>query len=347
VADAISRSVAGMVGSLFLHGLLVALVGVYGSRLTARPPEKPPADVWAGETFEVSALEETPPPGAGVPAAPGPTIGEPRAGRSGEAPPASEPPVVEAPAPAPAVPAPRAPVPPPPEDEYPADEGMDVDDALDLSAPEPSGSGASPAAAAKESDERSAESHDPVDDLAARILAYAPRVNAQKDEGAPSPPASPASASAAAVGAAAPFGAEGAPAPRSFPRAFTRAIPAANTTDPVWKRLPIGGAGKLRVGVRIDADGRVGDVDLGKDPSPHLERLVRRTLLALRGGRFELSGATRGEQRLELSVVISDGPIADGPLELGFHAPRPGRPGEAHFQLQSGRRVEITVTLLP
>jgi hypothetical protein len=133
---------------------------------------------------------------------------------------------------------------------------------------------------------------------------------------------------------------------RELVRAFTRAIPAVNTRDPAWARLPLGAAGETRIVLRVAEDGSVADVEHHEQPPPHLERLVTRTVLALRGGRFELVDKQQHQAILELSLRISQKPVESGPLELGFEAPRDRRPGRAYFQLPSGRFIEVEVEVV-
>lgn len=135
---------------------------------------------------------------------------------------------------------------------------------------------------------------------------------------------------------------------RGFAKAFTRALPAANTGDPIWSELPLGPAGSVRVSVTVDADGTIGDskvLDEPQKPPSHLARLVERTLILLRGGRFALTNGGTGTETLRLDVTLSERPMANGPLALGFEAPAPGNPGRAYFQLATGRFVEAKVTI--
>jgi hypothetical protein len=288
VSRSSARGLAGIAGSLLIHGVLALIVVAYGKRVAAEHHVvAKPKDVWAGETVEISDL-------LGAPGEPAPRLEEPE-------------PNLQKPAPRLEKPEPhretrrletREPTPPKPAD--------------------------------------------PHDDLVRRILEYKPKPRA------PRPSEADGDALAGEATSARSFGAEGASSePRDFARAFTRAIPAATTGEPAWTRMPAGPAGKLRVKFEIDEEGHISDHDVGKDPPPDLERLVESTLLALSGGRFALTTATKGEQRLQISVELSDHPLAEGPLELGFRTPRPGAPGVAYFQLASGRRVDVAVELLP
>jgi hypothetical protein len=135
---------------------------------------------------------------------------------------------------------------------------------------------------------------------------------------------------------------------RGFAKAFTRAVPAANTGDPIWGRLPLGPVGFVRVSVTVGADGAIDEskvLDEPQKPPSHLERLVDRTLILLRGGHFALTNGGAGTETLRLDVTLSERPMESGPLALGFEAPSPGSPGRAYFQLSTGRFVEVKVAI--
>jgi hypothetical protein len=137
---------------------------------------------------------------------------------------------------------------------------------------------------------------------------------------------------------------------RGFAKAFTRALPAANNGDPVWGELPIGSIGVVRVSVVLDDEGAIAESkvwDRPKKPPSYLARLVDRTLIMLRGGRFALAKTGSGKETLKLDVTLSERPMESGPLALGFDAPGPGNPGRAYFQLASGRLVDTKVTIEP
>lgn len=177
----------------------------------------------------------------------------------------------------------------------------------------------------------------PQDDLAARILSYHP----------PAPQAEPGSQLARPV--ASTMGAAGAAGPpRQLARAFARAIPAANTNDAIWDRLPLGDAGSIVIDITVDDTGTISDTSIHQKPQhppKYLEQFVSRTLLALEGGRFVLTGASRGTQTIRVDIALSERAVGDGLLELGFETPRPGHPGRGYFQLPSGRFVEARVTI--
>jgi hypothetical protein len=135
---------------------------------------------------------------------------------------------------------------------------------------------------------------------------------------------------------------------RGFARAFTRALPAANTGDPAWGELPLGPVGFVEVSVTVGADGAIEETKIWnkpRKPPSYLARLVDRTLILLRGGRFALTNGGAGTETLRLDVTLSERAVESGPLALGFEAPSPGNPGRAYFQLASGRFVETKVRI--
>lgn len=154
------------------------------------------------------------------------------------------------------------------------------------------------------------------------------------------------------------YGAEGtANGVRSIGKAFTRAIPPATSRDRAWTTLPFGAAGTLTIEITIDEDGHISQTEpKGTERPPHLLRLVDRTVLLLKGGRFALSrdGVSTGTETLRLDAEITSGPPSDNelanpadPFELGFEPPTDKRPGRAFFRLASGRRIEVRVKLEP
>ena len=201
----------------------------------------------------------------------------------------------------------------------------------------------------------SARAPDPEEELRRRVrertLAFRPGPSAggsqaASDAGAPEEPAAGASPEDAGGAGRGDLGAAGvATMPRELPKAFTRAIPAASTRDVAWNRLPLGRVGKAKVRLAIDERGKLVEADVEPRAPAHLERLVERTALALRGGSFVLRAEQRGEQVLLLSGRISRREVGRAPLELGYEAPTASKPGRAYFQLPSGRFVEIFVAL--
>jgi len=143
---------------------------------------------------------------------------------------------------------------------------------------------------------------------------------------------------------------------RHFGRAFARALPAANTANPVWAALPLGRVGAIAIRVEIDAEGRVGALEFEPDPArpAALEAMVERALLLLRAGTFSVdpSAVRGGVERLTIDVTLSERPVSvrEGYNPAHFHGlgsepPTLLRPGYARFTLNSGRHFEATVRL--
>lgn len=181
--------------------------------------------------------------------------------------------------------------------------------------------------------------------LAERILAYEPRSSSARsnDRG-------PSSAEPARGVTGGMDGRREDVRARGFAKAFTRALPAANTGDPVWGQLPLGAVGFVRVSVTVDEDGTITESKVWNEPQQppsHLARLVDRTLIMLQGGRFALEKAPKGRETLRIDVTLSERPMESGPLALGFEAPTSESAGRAYFQLASGRLVDAKVTIEP
>ena len=142
---------------------------------------------------------------------------------------------------------------------------------------------------------------------------------------------------------------------RSLAKAFTRAIPAAISKDPIWSELALGAAGSARIEITIDEEGKIASAEPERPPPKQLKRLLDRTLILLRSGRFALSrGEGAGSETLELEATISERQAqADefanprDPTQLGFEPPSGEKAGRAFFTLASGRHVEIRVKLVP
>ncbi len=138
---------------------------------------------------------------------------------------------------------------------------------------------------------------------------------------------------------------------RDLGRAFTRAIPAACSADPAWSKLSAGNAGKLRVELRVDAEGHIAGADpLGEAPPKHLVNILRRTLPLLQAGTFAVRGSTptAGTQTLELEAVVTDEPAGDDEAgardKLAFSYE--GGRGKASFTQTGGRRVDVSVRVV-
>ena len=156
------------------------------------------------------------------------------------------------------------------------------------------------------------------------------------------------------------YGAAGeAPGERSLAKAFTRVLPRATNSDPLWDRLPIGYSARVYARLETNAEGHVVATDAWLDGDaaatpPELERLVKRAAGLLGTGQFALpSGVGAGAQTLRIDVLLKQGSASDDPVaepedtvELGFTAPSPDRPGRAFFRKASGRTLEMRVTLL-
>jgi hypothetical protein len=141
----------------------------------------------------------------------------------------------------------------------------------------------------------------------------------------------------------------------SLAKAFSKAVTAAANRDSTWDALPLGSAGAVRVSITIDDAGRVErTVVAERDSVPdHLVRLVDRTLLLLRAGRFALSSseATARTETLRVEVTLSqvepqeDYEDPKHTVAMGFEPPLPGRPGRAWFVHAAGRRFEAKISL--
>src|SRR5690606_1008565 len=137
------------------------------------------------------------------------------------------------------------------------------------------------------------------------------------------------------------YGAAGLPlGVRHLATAFTKAVSAATNRDPLWDELPVGTVGKLRVVIDVDDDGRISHQPFDDEPAPPpaLKRLVERTLLLLRAGRFALSHDRPGAGRevLEIEVTLSTVTPPEGEWDdpthtakIGFDPPAAGVPGRA------------------
>ena len=148
------------------------------------------------------------------------------------------------------------------------------------------------------------------------------------------------------------------PGVRHLAPAFTRAVAAATHRDPFWTTLEIGSVGKARVVLEVDEEGHVSRlVDSSDPPLPAaLERLVDRTLVLLRTGRFALSrrAAGAGRETLEIDVTLAmiEPPEDDWDegsshtAKMGFVPPEPGTPGRAFFVHGSGRRFDARVSII-
>ena len=146
-----------------------------------------------------------------------------------------------------------------------------------------------------------------------------------------------------------------APSVANLAKAFAKAVTAATHKDPTWDDLPIGAAGAASVVIVIDGEGRIERSVVSKrDELPaHISRLVDRTLLLLRAGRFALSKAEAkaGSETLRIEVTLSSvEPEEDyedprHTVAMGFDPPRPGVPGRAYFVHAAGRRFDAKISI--
>jgi outer membrane biosynthesis protein TonB len=248
--------------------------------------------------------------------------------------------------PRPATPAPEPPAPPP----RPA--AAQVEPPVAMPAPPPRPARPAPRTPASPPEERAprGEAGEPADVPPPRPRAARPAAAEVASAGAP------AASEAAAAPAPATYGAAGAAASeRNLAKAFTRAIPAAVSKDAIWSELPLGPAGKARIEFTVDDEGKIASAEPEEQPEQQLGRLLARTLVLLKSGRFALSsGEKAGTETLELEATISERAASDDefanprdPVHLGFEPPSAERPGRAFFTLASGRHVEIRVRLRP
>ncbi len=140
----------------------------------------------------------------------------------------------------------------------------------------------------------------------------------------------------------------------AWPRRSRGAVTAATNRDPFWDAQALGDAGSARLEIELDADGHITATNTGKEElAPPLRRLVDRTLLLLKTGRFALSapGLSAGKEVFRIEVTLSRGAATedyDNPrdtVSLGFDPPSPSAAGRAYFVHASGLRFEAKVTL--
>lgn len=145
------------------------------------------------------------------------------------------------------------------------------------------------------------------------------------------------------------------PGVANLAKAFAKAVTAATHKDPTWDELPLGSAGSVRVAVHVDAEGRIErSLVAERDEAPaHLVKLVDRTLLLLRAGRFALSKgeAKAGSETLRIEVTLSSVEAQEDyedprhTVAMGFEPPRPGQPGRAYFVHAAGRRFDAKISI--
>jgi len=170
-----------------------------------------------------------------------------------------------------------------------------------------------------------------------------------------SAPSAAASASSGGSGAESGGTSGEAPGVASLAKAFAKAVAAAAHKDSTWDELPLGPAGSVRVVVHVDDEGRIErSLISDKDRVPaHLVKLVDRTLLLLRAGRFALtrSEAKAGSESLRVEVTLSsvepqeDYEDPKHTVAMGFEPPRSERAGRAYFVHAAGRRFDAKISL--
>lgn len=228
---------------------------------------------------------------------------------------------------------------------------FDVDELLDGKRSE-----TSPAAAAVEPSEATETVPVPVKRVPKKKRVPAPKPEAEHGaSNASAPAASGGSASTESAGSPTPGTSGTDPSVANLSKAFAKAMTAAAHKDPIWDELPLGAAGTLHVAIHVDEEGRLEQsVVKEREQAPaHLLRLVDRTLVLLRAGRFALSQreAKAGTESLRIEVTLSSvDPQEDyedprHTVAMGFDPPRPGRPGHAWFVHAAGRRFEAKISL--
>jgi len=148
------------------------------------------------------------------------------------------------------------------------------------------------------------------------------------------------------------------PGVRSLPSAFTRAIPAAVSGDPLWQSLPVGAQSPFTIAVEL-AEGKLLSAEIqpqkpGSAVPSEVTHLRDRVLALLGGGGFALSSENHqsGRDVLRIQVTLSDrGAQADDDeparlVERGFDPPEGARAGRAYFTLASGRHFEARVQIV-
>ncbi len=353
------RTGAWLVASVALH---LALLGSVAWAPAAQAPIRQPElqDVWQGHFVDVSTAEPKPPePQGGLPLAP-----DNRSQRPAEAPqppapvhlPKASPPKASPPK----APPPRAHLPKPTAE--PARETKQ--EPSQVKAPK------EPATPEPEEDDWLAPQNPPEeerppapaqpkpalrDTLVERILAKerlkaAQREAEQADQRARQAASTVATSSSPAAAPLTAGASDLARKPRDLAKAFTRAVPYATNADPLWSRLPLGEVGRVDIQLNL-RQGRIlpRSSKLARlDPNSPLGRLEQRTRALIRSGQFALphSADDSGTQTLRVRVRLSQQQPQDA-LSVGFNAPTPDSPGLAWFVLESGRRFEAEIRLIP
>lgn len=137
------------------------------------------------------------------------------------------------------------------------------------------------------------------------------------------------------------FGALGNRSATSLVVAVARAFPQAASTDPVWRTVPLGGAGAATLEIELERDGTVARYGLGPGASPALRQAVVRTMAFLGERPFVARGAVT---RLHLTARVTADAVRDGSDAVyAIHSEHDGDHGSAFFSLASGRRVDLAI----
>ena len=351
---------AALVLSILAHSAAFFVVRPLAARLVGDPPAAPLEDRWTGTSIEVSlggpgSLAAA--PGGELADSTGATQPSPGAASAGAAP---SPSTSAAPEPsgAPRTPAPLD-KPSASRDKAPPDKAPPAHDKPSRKKAAPRDDKASP-------DKAPPGKHKPPRDKGSGNKPRFSLPTRQKGSRPPKPPVAPAASGSAApvasaagsavpgdgAGTAGTFGSEGAASVRDLGRAFTRAIPAACSADPVWGKASSGDTFTLTALVHVDAAGHVtGAEPVGADPPKALVNVLSRTVPILQGGTFAVSGGavTAGTETIELHAVVSDkaaGEAEGAKAELEFKYDAATKRGKASFTQTGGRHVDITVHLV-
>ena len=135
---------------------------------------------------------------------------------------------------------------------------------------------------------------------------------------------------------------------RSLAKAFTRAIPAAISKDPIWSELELGHAGSAKLEITIDEDGKIASVEPERPPPRQLKRLLDRTLILAAKRQVRSEPRRRGRNRdararSEHLRTPRQGrrvrkPTGSGPARFRAAEQREGRPSFFYPRLGTPRR---------
>jgi hypothetical protein len=125
-------------------------------------------------------------------------------------------------------------------------------------------------------------------------------------------------------------------------REFTRALPLAASSDPLWRTAPLGPAGTVDLTLTLDASGAlVGSQSTGS-PGEALASGVQRTLALIHARPFVARGK---ETRVRVTATVAEEQVHEGlrgdvfAIGARFEVGR----GSGFFALTMGRRIDIQV----